>query len=217
MNKQLLSSVGIVISFLTIMTSVSHADSLDKIQIIKISARDKQAIIKMDSGKMRIVKAGDEIMITPDEMTVSDNRVQSPESANVVNEPGADARRVSGPREARREKAAKQDLRPSPALKENTIVRKATVTEVTSGRIVLIAKTKSGPETIILRSEETVKTSESKIQGLKLEGQGKESKTIIERIGKHPDPQKSNLLGSQASRNAGLKQASDKLRNQGLK
>ncbi|MRS03704.1 hypothetical protein EG832_10875 [bacterium] len=216
MNKRSAFSI-IAIGWFLAMNTSSYADSLDKIQIIKVSARDRQAIVKMDDGKMRIVKAGEEIMITPDEMTVFDNRVQSPKPANVVTESRADARHMSGQSNDKKEKGAKQDSRSGPPMKESTVSRKATVTEVAPGRIVLIAKTESGPETIILRSEETVKTSESKIQGSKLEGQSTESKTIVERFRKHPDMQRSNLLGSQASQNAGLKQAYDKLPNHGLK
>jgi hypothetical protein len=217
MNKKLLFSLGIMILFLTMNTSVSHADSLDKIQIIRISARDKQAIVKMDDGKMRIVKVGEEITIKPDEVTVSDNKVQSPDPVNAETESKADARRISGQSKDKKGKGIKQDRRPGPSKKESTIDRKAAVTEIASGRIVLEEKTKSGPETIILRSEEKGKTSESKIQGSKLDGQGTESKTIVERIRKQPDQQESKLLRSQASQNAELKQVNAKLPNQGLK
>ncbi|MRR16956.1 MAG: hypothetical protein EG826_10915 [Deltaproteobacteria bacterium] len=207
MNKILLFSLGLMISLFTTITSVSYADSLDKIQIIKISARDKQAIVKMDDGKLRIVKVGEEIMITPDEMTVSDNSVQSPEPANVLEKSDTGARRAAGRREVRKEKDARQDRRTGPVTTENRIARKATVTEVAPGRIVLIAKTKTGPETIIVRLEEKGKTSESEIQGSKSTGQSTESITIVERIRKNPDLQKSNLIRSQPSQKAERKQA----------
>ena len=202
MNKKLLFSLAIMISFLTMSTSVSHADSLDKIQIIKISARDKQAIVRMDDGKMRIVRVGEEITIKPDEVTVSDNKFQSPDPANAAKESKADARRISGQSKDKKGKGVKEDCQPGPSKKESTIGRKATVTEIAFDRIVLEEKTKSGPETIILRSEEKGKTSQSKIQGSKLAGQGTESKTVVERIRRQPDQQGSNLFRSRASQSA---------------
>ncbi|MEE9910341.1 MAG: hypothetical protein K4571_01350 [Deltaproteobacteria bacterium] len=171
----------------------------------------------MDDGKMRIVKVGEEITIKPDEVTVSENKVQSSDPANAGKGSEADARGRSGQGKDKKGKSAKQDSRPGPVKSERMISRKATVTEIASGRIVLEEKTKSGPETIILQSNEKEKISENKIPGSKLEEQGTESKTIVLRIRKQQDQQGSNLLRSQASQNAEQKQTNDKLPEQGSK
>ncbi len=184
------------------------ADSLDRIQIIKISARDKQAIVKMDDGKMRIIKVGEDIAVQPDDQAVPDAKDQKQSPAEkqtpekdqkaAVNTKESKARLKAGKTKADQEKTVKAEDRAAGVKKEAAAGRKATVTEISAGLIVLEEKTKSGPETIILRLEQKEeKTAKNTLQ--KDRGQVPENKTIVERIRKRPDTQGTGLLKKQES------------------
>ncbi len=210
MTKKKILSIGIIILFLMINAPSSYADSLDKIQILKISARDKQAIVKLEDGKMLIIKMGEEIIIRPEEEVSADAKGQSTDKKIQVKDDKG--------------KSAKPVLQPGPVKKGNMLIRKAKVVEITADTIVLEEVTKAGAETIIMSlKNNNVQSSELKIQSKDNKGQSSKSDvrdagstTEIYRIRKQPDQQGNNLLRSQSSQNAERQQINDKLPNQGL-
>ena len=211
--KAIISSLSLLLIAFTLVSPV-FADLLDKIQIIKISARDKQAIVRMDDGKMRILKVGEEIVIRPGEESVASEKdtKQNPADRQMM----AKERKASGAdKEARtgltpgetkseREKIGGPENRPVSAKNDIATGRKATVEEIAAGRIVLEEKTKSGLETIILRLAPKDSRAENKAMP-KDNGGIPETKTTIERISKKPEQQSTFLLKNQGSGDSDIK------------
>ncbi|WP_298268448.1 hypothetical protein [Geobacter sp.] len=65
----------IVIALTLFMTRSVLADSLDKVQFIKISPQDSKAVIKAADGKLRVVKTGDAISETATVTEIAPGRV----------------------------------------------------------------------------------------------------------------------------------------------
>jgi Tfp pilus assembly protein PilP len=131
---------------LFVFASAVCASSLDNVQIIKISSRDQQAIIKMEDGKMRVVKVG-EIILDNNEIQGAELGVQSKDKevqSSELKVPSKD-----------------KDVQSSKFKRQSN---KAKIVEITSGRIVLEEVTKDGPETIVMRQEKKVQSSEFKVQ-----------------------------------------------------
>jgi len=63
MKSKLKLIIGVLSLLLFVFASAVFADSMDKMQIIKISPKDKQAIVKMNDGRLKIIKVGEEIPI----------------------------------------------------------------------------------------------------------------------------------------------------------
>jgi hypothetical protein len=82
MKSKLKVIVSILSLSLLVFASAVYASSLDKVQIIKISSRDQQAIIKTEEGKMRVVKEG-EVILDDKEVQGAKSKVQ-PDKAKIV-------------------------------------------------------------------------------------------------------------------------------------
>lgn len=206
MNRRAALSIGIITLFLALCTC-SYADSLDKMQIVKISARDKRAIVKMDDATLRIIKVGEEIPIRPDEAITSDAEahIQGPGDqpaspgdqktiAGISKENKTMKKTKSAKNKRDKELTAKKDVKDGPVKKDSNASRKAAVIDISAGRIVLEETTKTGVETIILRLEEPTERPGSKVRGVaasdltdKDKTQPIQSKTIVERIRRQPD------------------------------